>query len=189
MVLLAKRELEDAEKEYESKEVKSSSCPMTDCSWIPMPGRQANSVYLPCHLTSTDSCLERTYSNSIPSESTPGIRIECAAVSLGRPEREELPGLARLEELEIQGRALESIPACTSHGLHSLRQLALVSSTDLWVLRVEQILEDQEIWPLGPPHLAPTEGQRPLATYSHPSSHRPWQSAVLVWCQSPANHL
>jgi len=109
-----------------------------DCSWKPMPGREADSVFLTCHLSSINSKLERTNFSVIPSESTRGLQILCEENSLGRLEPDGFSSLALLEELEIRNCALESIPARAFNGLPSLRRLTLVSGQESRLLRIEE---------------------------------------------------
>ena len=109
-----------------------------DCSWKPMPGREVDSVFLTCHLSSINSKLERTNFSVIPSESTRGLQILCEENSLGRLEPDGFSSLALLEELEIRNCALESIPARAFNGLPSLRRLTLVSGQESRLLRIEE---------------------------------------------------
>ena len=109
-----------------------------DCSWTPMPGREADSVFLTCHLSSISSKLERTNFSAIPSESTRGLRILCEESSLGRLEPDGFSTLSLLEELEIRNCALESIPVRAFNGLPNLRRLTVISGRETGVLRIEQ---------------------------------------------------
>jgi len=107
-----------------------------DCSWTPMPGREADSVFLTCHLSSINSRLERTNFSVIPPTNTRGLRIICRDPSLGRLEPEGFSSLAELERLEIRDCALDSLPPRAFHGLPNLKQLSVVSAS-MATLRVE----------------------------------------------------
>ena len=109
-----------------------------DCSWTPMPGREVDSVFLTCRLSSINSRLERTNFSVIPSDSTRGLRIQCEDQSLGHLEPHGFSSLVNLEQLEIVGCALESVPAGAFHGLASLKRLTIVAGPGLGVMRVEQ---------------------------------------------------
>ena len=107
-----------------------------DCSWTPMPGREADSVFLTCHLSSINSRLERTNFSVIPPTNTRGLRIICREPSLGRLEPEGFSSLTELERLEIRDCVLDSLPPRAFHGLPNLKQLSVVAASTA-SLRVE----------------------------------------------------
>ena len=107
-----------------------------DCSWTPL-GDSENSVYLTCKLTSINSRLERTNFSVIPSESTRGLRIYCTESHLGSLEAAGFSSLNLLEELVIDGCALDSLPSDAFRGLVSLKRLT-VNTRNLSVLKLQQ---------------------------------------------------
>merc|ERR1711962_679074 len=111
-----------------------------DCSWSKMSGEDGgeDGVFLTCQLSSINSRLERTNFSVIPSERTRGLRILCSDESLGRLEPEGFSSLFLLEELEILGCSLESLPARGFWGLPHLKKLSIVSGVAVGVLKVEE---------------------------------------------------
>ena len=108
-----------------------------DCSWSPL-GDSDNiaSVFLTCKLSSINSRLERTNFSVIPADTTRGLKILCTDSHLGHLEPAGFSSLQLLEELVIDGCALESIPANAFEGLVSLKKLT-VSTRNLSVLRLQ----------------------------------------------------
>ena len=111
-----------------------------DCEWSALAGHpEADSVLLTCRLSSINSKLERTNFSVIPSETTRGLRILCEDSSLGRLEPGGFSRLHLLEQLEIRGCALESLPRGAFQGLDSLTGLSVVSASEgSSVLRLEE---------------------------------------------------
>ena len=111
-----------------------------DCSWSPLgdtgDSSDISSVFLTCKLTSINSRLERTNFSVIPSESTRGLRILCTEPHLGSLEPAGFSSLHLLEELVIDGCALESLPSDAFEGLVSLKRLT-VSTRNLSVLKLQ----------------------------------------------------
>ena len=104
-----------------------------DCSWAPLDD---SSVFLTCSLSSINSRLERTNFSVIPSEATRGLKIVCTEPHLGSLEPAGFSSLHLLEELVIEGCALDTLPSDAFRGLVSLRRLA-VSTRNLSVLRLQ----------------------------------------------------
>ena len=104
-----------------------------DCSWAPL---DESSVFLTCSLSSINSRLERTNFSVIPSEATRGLKIVCTEPHLGSLEPAGFSSLHLLEELVIEGCALDTLPSDAFRGLVSLRRLA-VSTRNLSVLRLQ----------------------------------------------------
>ena len=108
-----------------------------DCSWEPLgDSSDIQSVFLTCRLTSINSRLERTNFSVIPSESTRGLRILCTEPHLGSLEPSGFSSLNLLEDLVIDGCALESVPSDAFQGLVSLKRLT-VSTRNLSVLKIQ----------------------------------------------------
>eukprot|EP00090_Calanus_glacialis_P019644 TRINITY_DN30137_c0_g1_i1.p1 TRINITY_DN30137_c0_g1~~TRINITY_DN30137_c0_g1_i1.p1 ORF type:complete len:1191 (-),score=181.26 TRINITY_DN30137_c0_g1_i1:163-3735(-) len=106
-----------------------------DCSWSPMPNSD-DSVFLTCKLSSINSRLERTNFSVIPSENTRGLKIVCTEPNLGKLEPSGFASLSLLEELVIDGCALESLPSDAFKGLFGLKKLSVITK-NLSVLKVE----------------------------------------------------
>ena len=108
-----------------------------DCSWSPL-GDSDNiaSVFLTCKLSSINSRLERTNFSVIPADTTRGLKILCTDSHIGHLEPAGFSSLQFLEELVIDGCALESIPSNAFEGLVSLKKLT-VSTRNLSVLRLQ----------------------------------------------------
>ena len=109
-----------------------------DCSWEPLGTSDSDiqSVFLTCRLTSINSRLERTNFSVIPSEATRGLRILCTEPHLGSLEPAGFSSLNLLEDLVIEGCALESLPSAAFQGLVSLKSLT-VSTRNLSVLKLQ----------------------------------------------------
>ena len=108
-----------------------------DCSWAPLgDSDNINSVFLTCKLSSINSRLERTNFSVIPKETTRGLKILCTDSHLGQLEPAGFSSLHFLEELVIDGCALESLPSNAFEGLVSLKKLT-VSTRNLSVLRLQ----------------------------------------------------
>ena len=106
-----------------------------DCSWSPVG--DSDQVYLTCKLSSINSRLERTNFSVIPSDSTVGLRIQCTESHVGSLDTAGFSSLNLLEELVIDGCALESLPPHAFKGLVSLKRLS-INTRNLSILKLQQ---------------------------------------------------
>ena len=107
-----------------------------DCTWSSSPSPSApdgggDGVFLTCRLSSINSRLERTNFSVIPAVGTRGLRVLCnsnADTATSHIEPGGFASLHQLEELVIEGCALDRLPQGAFTGLSRLQRLIVHGS-------------------------------------------------------------